>query len=207
MWSRSRSPICSSLLLLGLLLTSRAQDGAAPSPATDPAYRLNRGDRVAVAIFGESDLGAAQVIDWDGRVRLPLIGTVTLAGQTVREAEAQIERAYREQEFLKRPQVTLSLQAYAPREVTVLGAVRSPGTFQFPPDANNLDLRDLIARLGGLTPVAKGTDVSVTRRQPDGTETSFVVDIERAMSGRGKTYSTPVLIYPEDRIFIPERLF
>src|SRR6185312_11845494 len=102
---------------------------AAGAPATDPTYRLNLGDRVAVTLFGEPDLSAQQMIDRNGLVRLPLIGEVTVFGRTVREAEKLIESTYKKDEILKSPQVTLTMVAYAPREVTLLGAVRSPGTF------------------------------------------------------------------------------
>lgn len=183
--------------------------GTATTPVTDPAYRLSLGDRISVTIFGEGDLGAQQMIDRNGLVRLPLVGEVSVAGRSVREAEKLIEDSYRNQEMLKSPQVTLNLVGYAPREVTLLGAVRAPGTFQFPPNALSLDIRDVIARQGGFSPVAKGDAVAVTRRQPNGQEVTTVVDVDRMMFSRSrkKENSEVFLIYPGDRIFVPERLF
>ena len=207
----------SRLLLLALLaapLASAAQPGSPaaadannPPPATDPAYRLNYGDQILVTIFGEGDLGAQQIIDRDGQVRLPLVGSLTLVGRTVREAEKLVEDTYRSQEILKQPQVTLTMGRYAPREVTLLGAVRAPGTFQFPPDATSMDIRDVVARQGGFTPVAKGDAVTVTRRQPSGQEVTTVVNVERLMFGRSREKEDIFYIYPGDRIFVPERLF
>lgn len=213
MSSTSRSATSSSLRLAFALLAAGVLSAQESVPvrsgteATDPAYRLSPGDRVVVSVFGEPDLSAGQIIDREGRVRLPLIGAIGVVGYTVREAEGLIENAYRDQEYLKRPQVTLTMQTYAPREITLLGAVRSPGTFQFPPDVTSLDLRDVIARQGGFTPVAKGDAVSVTRRQSDGTETTTTVDVARSMSGRGRGSGEVFLVYPGDRIFVPERLF
>jgi polysaccharide export outer membrane protein len=205
------------LLALGLALagplllaqTPPAREPAAPAPTADPTYRLNLGDRIQVTVFGESDLSAQQVIDRDGQARLPLVGEVPLAGHTIREAEALIESTYRKEEILKSPQVTLAMAAYAPREVTLLGAVRAPGTFQFPPDTVSLDIRDVIARQGGFTPVAKGDAVAVTRRQPNGKEVTTVVNVDHMMFGRSRKRENDeiFLIYPGDRIFVPERLF
>jgi polysaccharide export outer membrane protein len=208
------------LLVLGLALagsllraenTAAADAGstAAAVPVTDPSYRLNLGDRVGVSLFGEGDLSAQQMIDRNGLVRLPLIGEVSVAGRTVREAEALIETTYRKNEILKAPQATLTMVAYAPREVTLLGAVRAPGTFQFPPDTVSLDIRDVIARQGGFTPVAKGDSVAVTRRQPNGKEETVVVNVDRMMFGRSrkKENDEVFVIYPGDRIYVPERLF
>jgi polysaccharide export outer membrane protein len=206
------------LLVLGLALTGSlllaqnppAGDSApTANPATDPAYRLNLGDRIAVSLFGEPDLSAQQMIDRNGLVRLPLIGELTVAGHTVRETETLIETAYQKGEILKAPQATLTMIAYAPREVTLLGAVRAPGTFQFPADTVSLDIRDVIARQGGFTPVAKGDSVAVTRRQSDGKEETTIVNVDRMMFGRSRKRQNDevFLIYPGDRIYVPERLF
>lgn len=184
-------------------------DGPGFPPATDPAYRLALGDRIIVSIFGEPELNIQQMIDRDGQVRLPLIGIVTIGGRTVREAETLIEGTYQSKELLRDPQATLSLSNYAPREVTLLGAVRSPGTFQFPTDIQSIDIRDVIARQGGFTPAAKGDAVAVTRRQPDGSEITTVINVERMMSGRARSRDSEevFLVFPGDRIFVPERLF
>ena len=205
-----------NLIIFGLALTgswllaqSETPGAEAPGPAVDPTYRLNLGDRLAVTLFGEPDLSAQQMIDRNGLARLPLIGDIALAGRTVREAEALIETAYRKEEILKAPQATLAVLAYSPREVSVLGAVRGPGTFQFPPDTVSLDIRDVISRQGGFTPVAKGDAVAVTRRQAGGKETTIVVNVDRTMFGRSRKRENDevFLIYPGDRIFVPERLF
>jgi len=203
------SLLAAAIPLLALGQPAAAPEAPAAAPATDPTYRLSLGDRLAVLVFGEPDLNAQQMIDRHGIVRLPLIGEVVIAGQTVREAENLIEDTYRKEEMLRNPQVTLTLVGYAPREVVLLGAVRSPGTFQFPADATRLDLRDVIARQGGFTPVAKSDAVAVTRRREDGRETTVIVNVERTMSGRARDQGKDeaFFIYPGDRIFVPERLF
>jgi len=202
------------LFLLSLAVAAPAlfaQTDAVPVvPAiTDPTYRLSLGDRVAVTIFGEPDLSAQQMIDRRGLIRLPLVGEVSVAGRTVREAEKLIEATYHDGEILKSPQATIAMVGYSPREVTLLGAVRAPGTFQFPPDTTSMDIRDVIARQGGFTPVAKGDAVAVTRRQPDGREVTTVVDVDRMMFSRSRKRENDnvFLIHPGDRIYVPERLF
>ena len=91
----------------------------------------------------------------------------------------------------------------------MLGAVRSPGNFQFPKEPTSLDIADLITRLGGFSPTAKSDAVSVIRRKPDGTEEVTTVDVERMISGRrrGDSSRREFAVYPGDRIWVPERLF
>lgn len=176
---------------------------------TDPSYKLTAGDSVAVNVYGEPDMSASQRVDNNGKLRLPMIGEIKLSGMSVREAEDSLEKLYRERELLKAPLVTLVVSNYALREVSVLGAVRSPGNFQFPKETTSLDIADLITRLGGFTPTAKSDAVSVIRRKPDGKEEVTTVDVERMISGRrrGDTSRRDFAVYPGDRIWVPERLF
>lgn len=182
-----------------------------PSPTgeTDPGYKLTIGDSVSVNVYGEGDMSASQRLDTNGKLRLPLVGEIKLSGMTVREAEDSLEKLYRERELLKAPLVVLSVSNYALREVSVLGAVRSPGNFQFPKETTSLDIADLITRLGGFTPTAKSDAVSVIRRKPDGKEEVTTVDVERMISGRrrGDNGRRDFAVYPGDRIWVPERLF
>lgn len=185
---------------------------AAPLPAandTDPSYRLAAGDSVSVHLYGEPEMSASQRLDNSGVLRLPMIGEVKVGGLTVREAESNLEKLYKSRELLKDPLVTIAVSNYALREVSVLGAVRSPGNFQFPKETTSLDIADLITRLGGFTPTAKSDAVSVIRRKPDGTEEVTTVDVERMISGRrrGDASRREFAVFPGDRIWVPERLF
>ncbi len=176
---------------------------------TDPAYRLTAGDSVIVSVYGEPDMSATQRLDATGVLRLPMLGEVKVSQLSVREAEHLLEHLYRERELLKDPLVTVAVSNYALREVSVLGAVRSPGNFQFPKEVTSLDIADVITRLGGFTPTAKSDAVSVIRRRPDGTEEVTTVDVERMISGRrrGDRSRRDFLVFPGDRIWVPERLF
>jgi polysaccharide export outer membrane protein len=210
---------------LSLALSAAAQDSdspavppaAPPGPAqempaggdTDPSYRLAPGDSVSVNVYDERDMSASQRLDYAGKLRLPLVGEIKLGGLSVREAEDALEKLYVERELLKSPLVTISVSNYAVREVSVLGAVRSPGNFTFPKERDSLDIVDVITRLGGFLPTAKSDAVSVIRRKPDGKEEVSTVDVEAMIKGRrrGDTSRNSFAVYPGDRIWVPERLF
>lgn len=207
--------------LLGLLHVSAVASGDAektpppatpPAPAaavTDPSYRLSVGDTIAITIFDEPELATTQTIARTGEVRIPLVGEITLTGRTVREAERALESAYQKDEYLNSPVVSLAVAAYFPREVSVLGAVRSPGTVLFPRDATTLDIVEVITRVGGFIPVSKSDAVTITRRDSEGRETVTTVDLENTITGRRRAgrESADVVILPGDRIWVPERLF
>jgi polysaccharide export outer membrane protein len=179
------------------------------TPTTDPSYHLCPGDTVTISIFEEPDLVAVQTIGRSGEVRVPLIGDVILGGQTVRDAERLLETTYIQRQFLKAPVVNVVVTAYFPREISVLGAVRAPGTVVFPRDATSLDIIEVITRVGGFLPISKSDAVTITHRNSDGKESVTTVDLEAAMTGRHRAGRdrADVAVYPGDRIWVPERLF
>ncbi len=127
----------------------------------------------------------------------------------MRDAERFIETTFVKRQFLKTPVVNIVVTNYFPREVSVLGAVRSPGTVTFPRDVTSLDVVDVIARVGGFLPVSKSDAVTITHRAADGKETVKTVDLESTITGRrhaGRDRAD-LAIYPGDRIWVPERLF
>jgi polysaccharide export outer membrane protein len=178
-------------------------------PATDPGYQLSSGDEVAVIVWGEGDVSIDQRIDAKGVIRIPLIGDVNLSTKTVREAEKFLEQSFIDKKLLLKPMVTISVRDYAAREVSVLGAVNSPGKYRMPKEAASIEIFELITSLGGFKPTAKSDEVKVTRVDESGIETVSTVNVESMISGRGASKNTPksFLVYPGDRIYVPERLF
>ena len=117
----------------------------------DKTYRLGKLDQIQITIFDEPDLSVAQRINGEGSVRIPLIGVVKVAGLNISKAETQIENAYVANEILKDPIVSIQVIDYAPKEISILGAVGSPGKLPFPTEASSLDIVDVISKVGGFS--------------------------------------------------------
>ncbi|MFT3782536.1 MAG: polysaccharide biosynthesis/export family protein [Nibricoccus sp.] len=177
-------------------------------PATDPGYRLSNGDEVAVIIWGEGDVSTDQRIDAKGIIRIPLVGEETLSGKTVREAEKYLENVFVDKKLLRKPMVTISVRDYAARDVSVLGAVGTPGKYRMPKEAGSIEIVELITSLGGFKLSAKSDEVKVTRVDEAGVESVFTVNVQSMITGKGgRNAPKSFLVYPGDRIYVPERLF
>jgi polysaccharide export outer membrane protein len=170
-------------------------------------YRLTNTDKLRIMVYGEPDLSIISTIDARGNVNLYLIGDVRVAGCTVNEAQKIIETAYRDGRFLRNPQVTISVEDYATRTVTVDGQVKSPGPIPLP-TSSTYTVYLAIMRAGGFTDVAKGSAVTVTRVLPDGTKKVFTVDVDSQIKGKdhNKAADDTLLLEPGDIIYVPERL-
>ena len=178
-------------------------------PATDPAYKLSRGDEIAVNVFNEGDMSTAQKIDNRGIIRIPYAGEVFVAGRTVRESEAFLEKLFVDKKLLRKPMVTVGVRGYASHEVSVLGAVNGAGKYRMAPEASSVEILDVILDRGGFRPTAKSNEVKVTRTLDSGEEKVITVDVEAMMNPRKADRNTPrsFLIYPGDRLFVAEKLW
>lgn len=213
--SATRHPFFSCLRALALLAlaVSGAVLRAAPPPGqpnADPdkavVYRIATNDQLRIGVFQEPDLDIVSRVDINGTVNLNLIGPIKIAGMTIPEAESAIEKAYIDQWYLRHPQVTISVEQYAPREVSIQGQIRAPGRYVLPIE-QSMTVLELVTKAGGFTDTAKGTAVRVTRINPDGTQQVFTVDVESTIRGKssGKKDTTLNLL-PGDIVYVPERI-
>ncbi|MFA7431953.1 MAG: polysaccharide biosynthesis/export family protein [Rhodospirillaceae bacterium] len=129
----------------------------AQGAAAQEAYRLGAGDKVRVLVFGEEDLSGTFNIDGEGRIALPLIGTVALTGMSAPEAEHAIAARFAEG-YLKDPRV--AVEVLDRRPFYILGEVRTPGAY---PYADGLTVLGAVAVAGGFTYRADEDDIRVTR--------------------------------------------
>lgn len=84
--------------------------------ATIPASQaLQVGDRLQLDIKNQPELSTELSISPDGKIDLPLFGTIKIAGQTLGAVQAQITAAYASGYFVS-PQIALSYLKPAPKE-------------------------------------------------------------------------------------------
>lgn len=169
-------------------------------------HTLQLGDRVRIAVYQEDDLLSNPRIDARSRVNLPLVGEVVIGGLTLAQAQKVIEDAYKDGRFLRNPQVTITVEEYAPREVSIQGAIRNAGRYVLPVEST-LTVVELVTKAGGFTDIAKGTAVTVTRLNADGSKQVFTVDVDSLIRGRRSARANEdILLQPGDIVYVPESL-
>lgn len=186
------------------LLAQDAQPAPSPTPAAPgltESYVLRPQDVLDVRVHSEDDLNRVIRIDADGRITLPLIGQLQVAGKTVTAVESEIRAAY-DRDFLVNPQVNVSVVEYARRFVSVLGSVNAPGQVEIPPE-QRLSLVEAIARTGGFSRLANQRSVVLSRKNPDGTNSIRTIDVRDMLSGRSQEQ---IDLRDGDVINVPEGL-
>jgi len=162
---------------------------------------LKLNDSLVVSVFDQPELTTKVIIDNQGLVVLPLIGSVKVGGLPLAQATAQVQNLYG-RDYLVDPKVTIQIDQLAILRFTILGQAQRPGTYDFPRD-ENLNLLDAIAMAGGYTRLALRSSITL-QRNVSGEVKIFKLDAE-AMAKDQK--NPPFRILPGDTITVEERIF
>jgi polysaccharide export outer membrane protein len=147
-----------------------------PAPASSDEYRLGPEDVVEIRVFELDQLNRTARISGDGRMELPLIGSVPVRGLTPEEVAGQVADRLRNR-FVQNPQVSVFVKEFNSRKVSLLGAIGSPATY---PLVGRRNLLQLLADAGGLSGGA-GTVLYVFRPTDDGRSARLTVPLNELL--------------------------
>lgn len=160
-------------------------------------YILSAGDTLDLMVYKEPDLNMRSKIARDGRVQLPLLGEVAVAGKSVREAQEYIRKLY-DADYLVNPQIYLNIAAYTQRSITVIGQVARPGNYELQ-GTDRIGIIEAIGMAGGFTRIADRKKVTVKRTEGKNTE-SIKVNTTKLDDSRGGSF----IVLPGDIITVGE---
>lgn len=109
----------------------------------------------------------------DGTVNIPVLGEQKLSGLTLHQAEKQIQKALESSGFLKKPIVVCRL---VNAKFTVLGEVKTPGTYTF--FENNLTLLQALGLAGDLTINGVRKKITIIRTE-NGKQSYGTIDLTK----------------------------
>jgi len=156
-------------------------------------------------VYGRKDYEPylARVND-GGTIVLPIVGELPAAGKTLSEIEALVIDAYYPKYVVNRPMVVCEVAKYqreSERVFTVMGLVRSPNAFPYPPDVQ-YNLMESLAYAGGLDMTADPRYVKVYRQDNNGQ----VVSATFSVDSKSFLDAYAVAIKPGDVIYVDHTL-
>ena len=161
-------------------------------------YLLGSGDLIAVKVFESEDLQAEVRVSSRGNINLPLLDVINVLNLTAAEAEQKIEDLYKK-DYLHDPHVSVYIKEHMSKQITIVGAVQEPGTYEY---ISRRRLLDVLAMGDGLADDA-GSLAYITRNDPKtGEMANYVVNLEDLIKNGNMAYNHPIL--GGDVIFIPE---
>jgi polysaccharide export outer membrane protein len=167
------------LAVLALAFVCRAQDAPAPATAVDGQkrtsdYVIGSSDVLQIMINGISELNRQVVVSNSGKIHVPQLGVLSVAGLTTNELQSRIADLLIQRQLVKKPSVLVSVQETRGQTVYILGEVMQPGQYVLKRDLRIMDLMSLGMGLGeGASRVAylyrrKETDVGPVEAETDG---------------------------------------
>ncbi|MEE8573800.1 MAG: SLBB domain-containing protein, partial [Thermodesulfobacteriota bacterium] len=159
-----------------------------------PGYLLGPGDELVISIWGKINEEFSVYIDRDGKVNIPQLGDLYLAGQTLPEAKEllkrQLGRYYRSSEV----KMNVSMGALRSMRVYVVGKVKRPGSHTI---SSLSSLMDALFSAGGPTKLGSMRDIQVKR---NGVVITHFDLYELLLRG---DRIKDVRLAPEDVVFVP----
>jgi polysaccharide export outer membrane protein len=157
---RGTALLIAILSLLNVSVSSVAQS----APAAETPYRINAGDELEVMVWGDERLQRDVLVLPDGTFAFPLVGQVQAAGRLPVEIERVITAGLQPQYKGPVPQVTVSVKKPSGYQFSVIGKVRSPGTFT---PGRYVNALEAIAIAGGPAEFAQTGNVKIIRKVGD----------------------------------------
>ncbi len=160
-------------------------------------YTLGIGDKVHISVYKNPDLETLTRISASGTINLPLIGHIRVVGVTEKKAEQIIAASLYEEGYVNSPQVSLSVEEYASRQVSVLGRVNQPGKYFI--DHRGSTIIDALALAGGVSETGADHVILTKGNQPD--SNAIKIDLIQLMEKGDRTLNLKVV--DGDVLFIP----
>lgn len=139
------------LILLSACGAPRALDASALSSASSgselvsTAYRMSGNDKIRVIVFNEPTLSNEFIINSDGSLSFPLVGTINAAGKTTTELSNELAEKLGAG-YLKNPKVSVEVLTFRP--FYILGEVNKPGQY---PYASGMTVLNAVATAQGFS--------------------------------------------------------
>jgi polysaccharide export outer membrane protein len=161
-----------------------------------PSFVLGPGDSLDIAVYRHDDLKRSMKVDLSGKAMFPLIGDLEITGKDVFQLRDEIRDKL--SNYVENPEVLITITASSSQKVVVLGEVKNPSVLTMD---TAMTLTEAVAKAGGLTPDAKGSEAVLIRRAAGGSQVTKV-NVSSAMFD-GDIVSKNVAIWPGDIIYVP----
>lgn len=200
-------PYCKrALAVLALLVAAACSGGGVPSApevarhGDAPYYLIGPGDTLEIFVWQNSDLQESVLVRPDGRVTVPLIDDVFVAGRTPAEVGREIQE--RMGAFILEPLVTVMVKEISGtfgQQIRVIGEAQKPRAI---PYRNKMTVLDVLIEVDGLTEFAAGNR-AVIAREEQGRLRRYRVRLDDLI--RNGEIDANVEMAPGDILIIPQR--
>jgi polysaccharide export outer membrane protein len=183
--------------LVSMSAHGTAVNTAPKSRVTSDDYVIGAGDVLSISVWKEPDASVPSVVVRpDGKIAMPLLKDITVAGMTPAQAEAMITQKL--SPIIHDAEVTVVVTAINSKKVYVLGAVRKEGPIAY---TYRMTALEAISEAGGLTEYAKRKKIYILRTE-NGQTTRLPFNYDQVI--RGEKMEQNIQLLPGDTIVVSQ---
>lgn len=158
-------------------------------------YEFGAGDVLEVLVFDEPQLSRTVFVRTDGRISLPLVGELMVAGMTPEAIAQKITEKL--MKIIEEPKVTVILSENNSKVYYILGQIAAPGQYTI---TQPVTVLQAIAQAGGFLEWAKKNEIKIFGG-PQSPEKILYFNYNDFL--RGDSVEQNAVIKPGDTIVIP----
>lgn len=180
--------------------THELQPRAPQQESAESGYLVRFGDRLVIQVAGHEDSRIDVLVRPDGRISLPNLGEVEVAGKTIPYVQEQANAAYAL--TYREPRSFVNVIQMAPERIYVFGEVQKPGIVE---STTPLNILQVLAAAGGEKTSAELHSVILIDDLGNGEKRIVVLDVTSEEPAELLKATTNV-INSFDIVIVPTRL-
>ncbi len=190
-----------TVLFFVICVTFRSQDALCEHKIITPE------DVLKITVYEHDDLSVTTRVSSDGHISFPLLGSMHVAGMTVRELEEKIARLL-DKDYIVNPHVAVFTQEYRANFVYVMGEVNHPQSIDLS-EKKVTTLLEAISTAGGFTDNANKEKITIIRTTAEGTKKTIKIKLSdiTKKDKRGNIMGRDFSVEPGDIILVSQRIF
>jgi len=173
-------------------------------------YKIRKNDKITISVAGEDEMSVGSeygiynsnevygkwiMVDANGNIEIPKIGTTNVLGKTLPEFKEYIRLKLKQ--WLLFPVVDVKVLN---KEISILGEVRNPNTFQV--DRDNVNLLEIITKSGGFDFYANLKSVKILRQEGENVRVTNI-----NLTKLEDFTNQNIILHPSDIVIVPSRKF
>lgn len=174
-----------------------------PDVAARPTYVIGPQDSLNIFVWRNPDLSTTVPVRPDGRISIPLVNEMEVAGKTPAEVAEDIEGEL--SQFVQAPSVTVIVTSFAgpyDQQVRIVGEATEPMAL---PYRDRMTVLDAMISVGGLTEFAAGNRAVLVRQDDAGNAQNYTVRLDDLLEEGDISANARLL--PGDIIIVPQSWF
>ncbi|MCX5868920.1 MAG: polysaccharide export protein [Proteobacteria bacterium] len=172
-------------------------------PARAEEYTIHERELIQITVYEHADISGDYRVSGDGTIFFPLLGILRVAGLTEKELQEKLT-AQLADGFLVNPQITVRILEYRDY-VYITGEVKKPGAYSY---EENMTVIKAVTLAGGFTELAAPGRIKILRKNSAAPGKPVAENPPNA-PGKEKEIKAKIetLVFPNDIIIVPERIF